>query len=492
VSLQFKLSADLVIAEAIAEVLRPPEPMAPSAWAAANLFVPDGPQAGQPFDLALAPYLSEPLDMLGPDSPVNEIAVMKSAQTGFSTMLIAIVGYLIDRAPCRALLIQPTSDAASDFNREKLDQAIKASPSLRRKVASQTSRSSEGSTTYSKQFPGGSLTLAIASSAADLRSKTVKVLLRDEIDQFSDDLDGQGSPLEISDARLISFLASGEWKKADISTPTIKGASKIERRYEAGDQRRYHVPCPGCGSEFVFEFGPNFRFEQTFPHKAYYVAPCCGAIVENHQKRDLLRRGRWIPGASRPGAFPSYHFDALSSPFVPWDAIAAAHIAAGDDQVRLKTFENLWLGRPFEIKGDAPDHVRLMERREEGLKRSHIPPRGLLLVAAADVQMRGIWVEVIAIAQNRESWVVEATYLDGSTESPDGEAFQQLRDLLARAWPDAWGRTRKLDALGVDSGYRSHVVYSWTRANQQVRVLTRGADIVLALKGADGFGRPAI
>ena len=214
---------------------------------------------------------------------------------------------------------------------------------------------------------------------------------------------------------------------------------------------------------------------------------------QNHQKRELLRRGRWIPAASRPGAFPSYQFDALSSPFVPWDAIAAERIAAGDDPTRLKTFENLWLGRPYEIRGDAPSHVRLMERREEGLTRGHIPPRGLLLVGAADVQMRGIWVEVVAVAQNRESWVVEALYLDGSTESPDGEAFRQLKErVLDHAWPDAWGRTRKIDALGVDFGYRSHVVYAWTRANQRVRPMTGGAEVVLALKGVDGWGRPAI
>jgi phage terminase large subunit GpA-like protein len=56
-----------------------------------------------------------------------------------------------------------------------------------------------------------------------------------------------------------------------------------------------------------------------------------------------------------------------------------------------------------------------MERREEGLTRGHIPARGLILVAAADVQMNGIWVEVIAIAQNRESWVVEALWLGGET-----------------------------------------------------------------------------
>jgi len=38
----------------------------------------------------------------------------------------------------------------------------------------------------------------------------------------------------------------------------------------------------------------------------------------------------------------------------------------------------------------TPDHVRLLERREEGLKRGHVPGCGLMLIAAADVQMRGI------------------------------------------------------------------------------------------------------
>jgi phage terminase large subunit GpA-like protein len=488
----FKHRAADIFSGAVADVLMPAEELSPSKWAEAHLTVPDGPLAGQKFSLALAEYLREPLDMLGPDSPVNDIAVMKSAQTGFTTMIIAAIGFMIDRAPCHALLIQPTRDALSDFNRLKLDPAIKASPVLQRKVASQTSRSSAGSTMHTKVFPGGTIALAIASSAADLRSKTVRVLLRDEIDQYPDDLDGQGSSLEISDGRLMAFLNQGDWKKVDVSTPTVKGASKIERRYEQGDKRRWRVPCPGCGEEFTFEFS-GLRFAETFPHKAHYVAPCCGSVIENHQKRELLRRGRWVATASRPGAFPSYHLSALESPFVPFDAIAAERVAVGDDPTRLRTFDNLWLGIAHEVQGDSPDAESLMLRRESGLKRGHIPARGLVLVASADVQGNGIWFEVIAIASNRESWVVETGFLSGATEAPDCEPFEQLRDrVLDRDWPDAFGRTRKLDALGVDSGFRSHVVYSWVRANQRVRANTQGADTVLALKGGEGWDRPAI
>ena len=489
--MQFRHQAVEVLARAMADVLKPPQPMLPSQWAVANLVVPDGPKAGEPWSLELTPYIREPLDMLGPESPVNEIAVRKSAQTGFTTLLIAAVGHTIDRDPCRMMVIQPTDAALSDFNRDKLQPAIDSSKALAAKVAAQTSRSATGSTTYSKRYPGGSLTLAIATSAADLRSKTIKKLLRDEIDQYPDDLDGQGDPLEISDGRLMSFLAQGDWKKADISTPTIKGGSKIDRRFEQGDQRFWRFPCPHCGEEFGFEWGSNFLFSREFPHKAHYSAPCCGSIIEAHEKNSLVRRGRWVATIEEPGRFPSYHFDALSSPFVPWDEVAKAFVAAGDDESKIKTFWNLWLGLAYEIRGDAPDHVRLMERREDHPPRGHVPGDGLMLIAAADVQMRGIWYLVKAITADRRSYVVEALYLDGDTSSPDGESFQLLRRELDREFPDAFGNLRRIDSLGVDSGYRSHVVYAWSRANQRLHPHT-GRDVVLCLKGRDGWGLPAI
>jgi len=494
------VDARALVGQAFAEALRPPEALTPSQWAARNLFVPDGPHAGRLIDLKLAPYLVEPLDMLGPESPANEIAVMKSAQTGFTLVLLAALGFLIDRAPCNAMLIQPTSSAAADFNRGKLEPAIKACAALKRKVAPQTSRSTEGSTTHTKRFRGGSLTLAIASSAADLRSKTIKVLLRDEIDEYDDDLDGQGDPLKISDGRLISFLASADWRKADVSTPTIKGGSKIERRFEAGDQRRWRVPCPHCGGEFTFEFGDKFRFEKQPPYKAHYVAPCCGVIIEAHEKRELVAHGRWVATAARPGAYPSYAFDSLSSPFIPWDTIAAEYLSAEDDPQRLKVFHNLMLGLPYEMRGDAPAHSQLMERREDELKRGHVPPQGLVLIATADVQMRGIWTTILAFAPNRESWVVDAFYVDGSTENPgslhdapdsDNAFSRMLQKTIGREFPDAFGRMRQLDALGIDSGYRSHVVYATVRANQRLNPST-GNGMIFALDGRDGWGRPAM
>ena len=54
------------------------------------------------------------------------------------------------------------------------------------------------------------------------------------------DLDGEGDPIALAEARTISF---GHRSKLFLaSTPTVKGLSRIEREYEASDQRRFFVP----------------------------------------------------------------------------------------------------------------------------------------------------------------------------------------------------------------------------------------------------------
>lgn len=478
-----KRSALAVIAGAMAAAVAPPAPMVPSAWAASNLVLPDGPFANEYWNPALAKHTVEIVDALGPDSPDNEISVMKSAQTGFTTALIILAGHSIDRDPCRMMIVQPTSRAMSDFNGEKLQPSLDASPALKRKLRETTSRSAEGSTAKVKRFAGGSLVMAIASSAADLRSKTIKKAFLDEIDEYPDDLDGQGDPLDMVEARQISFLNTADWKRLKISTPTVKGASKIESAYLAGDQRRWHVKCPGCGDPFVFEFDREFfKFNDEPPYQAHYIAPCCGTVIEGSEKNAVYSTGEFIPTAPRPGAGKSYHFDAMSSPLVPWDEIAKKFLAINGDPAKAKGFYNLWLGLPYEVRGDAPDHVRLLERRESDLQRRHIPPLGLILTGAADVQMRGIYYEIAAYGPDRQKWIVDAGILEGDTNDPHSGAFLKLTEVFERSYPDAYGGDRRVDAFGVDSGFRSHVVYTWCR----------GRTGAFALKGLDGWSRPAL
>jgi phage terminase large subunit GpA-like protein len=480
--LHFKRSAVAAMCAEAMALIEPPRKVLPADWAAQNLIVPDGPRANEKWDPSLTPYVVEPLNNSGPESTVNKWAVRKSAQTGFTVMAIAIVGSTIDTDPSGGiLLVQPTDGALADFIADKLNPSIEQSAALKAKVKPQVSRSGEGSTTYLKRYPGGSMALAIANSTADLRSKTKRKIIKDEASEYPDDLDGQGSPHAMIEARYESFLDTGDWKEVNISTPTVKGACYIDKQFEAGDQRLWHVPCPHCDGKFAFRFGPQFKFNDAFPYQAHYIAPCCGAVIEAHEKKPLVQKGEWISLAPGPGKFPSYHIDAMSSPFVPWDKIAERWITAQGDPAKLKAFYNLTLGEAFEIKGDAPDHVRLMERREDYPK-GRIPARGLMLTAAADVQMNGIYVEVVAWAPNRESWVVFVDVVEGDTTNANAGAFLKLGELYDREWPDAFGNRRKVDAFAIDSGFRSHVVYHWCQSRHNA----------YAVDGRDGWHLPAI
>lgn len=474
-------SALAVIGSIFATAMTPVVPMPPAAWAAEHLVVPDGEYKGQLYDPKLTPYLTEILDALSPDSPDNEVVVMKSAQTGFTLALLISIAHSIDRDPCDMMVVQPTDSTLTDFNSQKLGRVIEASEILAKKIKPQTARSGQASTTYEKKFGSHSLTLAIATSSADLSSKTIKKVYLDEIDRYPDDVDGQGSPIELAAGRQTMFLKSGTWKRLLISTPTIKGASAIETAYLLGDQRRWHVGCPQCDGRFVFEYGPQFRFDQAYPYNAYYVAPCCGRPIQAWEKDALVLLGRWQATAPAAGKFKSYHFDAFSSPFVPWNEIAKRIVGAGDDPDKQKPLYNLVFGWSFEIKGDALDHAELLKRRED-YKRGHIPPGALLLTIAADVQMRGIYYEVLAHAPDRQTWVVDYDYLDGETTDVDEGAFLKLTEIYAKDWPDAYGNRWRPDEFLVDAGYRTQTVYEWTRRHPGTK----------AIKGEDGWNKPPL
>ena len=483
--LEYIHSARAIVGGTLAAHFAPAAPIAPSAWAAEFAVLPDGEYAGEKIDLRRTPHIVEPLDMLGPDAPVNEIAVMKSGQTAFTTMLLCAIGHSIDRDPCDMVVVQPTDVALRKFNSIKLGRMIELTAPLRDKVYPQSSRSAAGSTTYEKRFPRGSLSLLLASSPANLRMLTAKKALCDEVDEYEDDLDGQGDPLSLVARGQKSFKASGTWKRAYVSTPVIQDASKIEEKHAAGDQRRWHVECPHCKERIVLEWNAPYdpttrglKFKRTFPHQAYYVAQCCGGVIESAQKVAVYRTGRWVATAPGPGKYPSYHFDELSAPFSTWDGIAADYVAAGNDPAKLKTFWNLTLGLPFNVAVDAPDYELLMQRRED-YPPEVIPPGALLVNVSADVQMRGIYVEVVAFAPDQQSWTIFADYLDGSTTEVDAGAFAELTKLYEREWPDTNGRKFRADEFLIDSGYRTDVVYEWTRRHPGTR----------ATKGDDGWSK---
>lgn len=450
-----------LVASALADGIRPDRRVGIIEWSKENIVVADGPKAGSPWDPDESPYIAPILEELAPESPNNLVVVRKSAQTGYTTAGICWLGYIIDVTPAASMFVSATINAVQDFNREKLQPVIDASEALVKRVSVQKTRSGNSSTKVNKRFPGGSLTLTGANSTADLRGGTKKYIVCDEIDEWDEDLNGQGDPMEMVDARQMAFHASGEYKKLVGSTPTIKGSSRIDHLFEAGDQRYLHVPCPHCGEYQRLVFS-GLKFSKTYPHNAHYPCVECGAIIEHHHKKAMVKKGRFIAENPGPGRHPSFHIDTLISPFTTWDHLAEKFIKAQNDVSKLKTFVNLWLGESWEARGDAPEWQRLLSRRDE-YEMGRIPAGGLILTGASDVQKDGIYYEIIAWGEGKISWSIDRGFLLGETADENGGVWKQLDALRHRQYVNAYGNKLGIDIYGIDCKYNSQQVYRWAR-----------------------------
>lgn len=488
-----------MILELFARDMVPPAPVPLSRWLAENLVLVDGPRAGELWTAAGAPYLAEIADCLSDDHPANLVTVRKSQQTGVSILALGWALYVAEREPANMLYAVPGIDALRDLNGRKLQPLIDAwqRRTGRTVIVPQTSRSGTGSTTYEKKFAGGTLSLANANSVMDLSSNTTKKGVKDELSKW-EDIPGYGDPEDLFFGRFTAFRRTRTHKILEISTPEVDtgdtmgeaaGHCRIDRSFKRSDQRYWNVCCPECGTEFRHRF-EHLKIDAERVHKSAYECQACGHLISETERVIAVRAGRYVAEAPGPDRHPGFHVDAFVSLMVGYGEIAEDYLKVKSEQGR-KGFSNLVLGLPYRYRGDAPDHKRLMERRED-YKRGHVPARGLILVASVDVQMKCLYVEVLAIAPTRESWVVDALMIEGDTARKDSDCFAQLRrDVLERKFPDAFGRLRTIDALGIDAGYRSHVVYSVVRDWQRLHPDT-GRDLILALDGRDGWGRPAI
>jgi phage terminase large subunit GpA-like protein len=219
----------------------------------------------------------------------------------------------------------------------------------------------------------------------------------DEVDGYPEDVDEEGSPIELVEARQRTFARR---KRAKVSTPTIEGRSAIAAAYEASDQRRYFVPCPHCGEMQTLEFGQLVWTRRLLsPDRAAYECVACHELIQNHQKTWMLAHGEWRATATEPcsGRIRGYHLNALYAPvgWMSWGEIAVAFTKAYKDPAKHRVFVNTVLGQTWNLQGgEAPAWEPLLKRREN-YAIGTVPAGALFLTAGVDVQKDRLVYEVV-------------------------------------------------------------------------------------------------
>ncbi len=462
------------------EGIRPDPQITVSEWADRYRRLPQKSSAEPgPWRTSRTPYLREIMDSLSATSTVEEVVFMKGAQIGGSEAILNCLGYLIDHSPGPAMIVQPTVELAQRFSKQRIAPLVDDTPRLAGKVAEALSRNANNSM-LAKEFMGGVLIITGANSAVGLRSMPARWLLLDEIDGYPADVDGEGAPIDLAEARQRTFARR---KRAKVSTPTIAGGSAIERAYLETDQRRYYVPCPRCGEMQPLEFQRLVWTRLGLkPEDAVYVCRGCEGRIENHEKTEILARGEWVP--ENPSADPKvrgYHLSALYSPvgWFSWGQVATSFVKAKKNPEKLRVFTNTVLGETWADRGEAPDWQRLYERREAYEMRT-VPHGGLFLTAGVDVQKDRIVFEVAAWGRGKESWSIDYGVIPGDTADLEKGPWKDLDALLARTFPHELGAEMPIRMLAVDSGFNTQQVYTWARRYPLNRVI--------AIKGVDGGG----
>ncbi len=443
-------------------LIAPPPKLKPTQWANKHrkLSQESSSEPGQ-YNSSRAPFQEEIQDTLV-DPKVTTTVIMTSAQVGKSTILENILGYLIIHDPCPILLMQPNLADAAAFSKDRVASMIRDTPTLKSRVKEARARDS-GNTLFHKKFTGGSITFAGANAPSKLAGRPIRILMCDEVDRYPQSAGTEGDPVSLATRRTNNFPN----KKIFLtSTPTVKGASRIERAFEQSDQRRFYLECPHCQHWQTLKF-PQLKWKDADPDSARYHCEKCDGIFDEAKKLSMLKQGKWIASVPFTGV-AGFHLNELYSPWRRWSEIAEHFLEAKNNSQTLKVFVNTVLGESWVETGDAPEWKRLYDRREN-YSIGSIPDGVLFLTAGVDIQIDRIEVEVVGWKETKESYSIQHFIFPGNpnTHAP----WSELDRLLTQQWSLPNGITIGIRIMAVDSQYLSNVVYNWCKKHPPNRVV---------------------
>ena len=442
------------------------------------------------------PYMREIIDCFDVDSGVREVNLKKGVQITYTTLLESGLLYYmahVKTLPCMYM----TAD--KELATARIENNI--IPMINQSGFSDIIQSSDegnsrktGKTANHIQWSGGGYLVPFGAKNADkMRSYSIAVLLKDEIDAWPDMVGKDGDPDSLSDDRC-----SGYWERRKIfrgSTPLRKGSSKIEKAYLRGDQRKYQVLCKKCGfpQELRWSYGENekggFYWETDsgilIPESVQYRCRECGEPHFEHDKERLFSEkhgAHWKPTAKPvESGIRSYHLPALYSPIgmQPWYKSVGAYLAGFDheerkvkDIAKYQVFYNNVLAEPFEIMGSKIRFTSVSLHRRAVYRLGQIPNNYavqfsgspiLFLTCTVDVHKNFLAVAIMGWCRDAKPYIIEYLRLeDEDCSESSSKVWGELRQIIEeRNYTADDGKQYTVIMTFIDAGYANDTVVSF-------------------------------
>lgn len=465
------------------------------------------------FSYDKTPYLKEIVDCLSEESPARIISVMKGAQVGFTTGVIENgIGWII-KENAGNILYTVGHESLVGKQMKRVDNMIDTS-GLRdfiRSNALKANNRSTGDTARAKEFSGGSLQLISATNSNPFRNFSVQYGFIDDFEAVKDS-SADGNIRRVIEQRFASYYS--KMKLFYISTPKTKTGSNIEPVYEMGDKRKYHIPCPCCGSLIALEWstpskivdggmaGITWKLDdkgKLIKKSVGYVCQDCDGFFTDSGKHEFNLDGKWMPTAEPiEEGFRSYHLSALYAPvgMYDWAHYVGQYLEANPpDQKRNEslhqTFMNLCLGETYEAIGESIKANELQKNIRDysiGLIPESLSIKdgnGKIVLITCGSDLNGVEddarldYEIVAHSESgstysimhgsigtfiprenklinkieREKW----TYQHGHANS----VWREFEEILNTVFKTDTGRSMKVFATGLDCGYMKNHAYQF-------------------------------
>jgi hypothetical protein len=316
---------ETTLTQRLIEILTPNERLGILEWCQANVYFPPSyatPYSGY-YDPSLFPFWKEPLESIQ-DRSIDEIIALKGIQGGGSTFEIAALMYLLATDAASIFYIGPRQEAVEEFQRERIEPMLRASPALKKHYQDATQGEQGSKRGKVIELSNGSKLFCVnAGSVADLKSRSIKYIFADEIDAFSD------LALDKVRGRLTQYRDIGA-KLIAISAPDIAatkdkktGKTPIFHEYEKTDKRHFFLTDEETKEEFCLEWGGSIQDgkESIWGIKwdasckgesgwdvnkvragVYFVSPQ-GKRYTQEEIKPLIKKGKWKATVTDPSKY---------------------------------------------------------------------------------------------------------------------------------------------------------------------------------------------
>ncbi len=464
----------------IFDKLKPPPDVTLSEWADRYRILSSEASASPGrWNTDKCPYQREIMDAIT-NIDVQKVVIMSAAQVGKTdAMILNPIGYYIHYDPSPIMVLQPTIQLAEAFSKDRLTPMLRDTTVLNEKCNDKSRNS--GNTILQKIFPGGHVTMVGANSSASLASRPIRILLADEIDRYPATAGNEGDPLSLASKRLTTFWNK---KEVNVSTPTIKGISRIETEYNNSSKGEWNIPCPQCGNLQPIKWS-NLIFDKENLDDINYCCEHCGCLSGEVEWKENSIKGTFVeefPDRNVKG----FHLNTLASTMCEWREVVEKFLKANEAMKKgnidmMKVWVNTELGETWEEQGEEMEEEELVKRREK--YNCEVPEEVLYITAGVDTQDDRFEIEVVGWGAGMESWGIYYKVIYGDLKLK--QIWEDLDQFLQQTFQKADGTKMKIVCTCMDSGgHYTNQVYKFCKSRISRRIF--------AIKGKGGADVPYV